>query len=257
MNDSFKYHKIALPQEHGAWGFFLEPIILSLFVAYSLNGLLIAIAAFFLFLIRQPLKNIIRHSSISFRKLYVSQIFLLVYFLMACIAIFVPLLVLPIEIFIPFGITLAVMFVFVVYEAIVKKKNFIIELIAPIAIDFLSLTILFAAGWDLSPALAFFLLLLSRSVQSAIYVHINLQKIKGKPINNIVLHVTNIIFSIALVLLIISKLLPPLSLLAFAILVARSYNIFNHGKLNVKGVGLKEFIYGAVFVVINIIAFNL
>lgn len=47
---------IVIPNEHGGWGFLLEPIVLGLLVAPSWGGVLISIAAIFGFLTRQPLK---------------------------------------------------------------------------------------------------------------------------------------------------------------------------------------------------------
>ena len=47
---------IVIPNEHGGWGFLLEPVILGLLVAPSWAGVLIAVAAVFGFLTRQPLK---------------------------------------------------------------------------------------------------------------------------------------------------------------------------------------------------------
>src|SRR5215212_11211122 len=47
---------LALPTEHGGWGFLFEPIVLGLAVAPSWSGVLVAIAFIFGFLTRQPLK---------------------------------------------------------------------------------------------------------------------------------------------------------------------------------------------------------
>lgn len=47
---------LALPAEHGGWGFLAEPILLGLLVAPSWNGALVAAAALFGFLARHPLK---------------------------------------------------------------------------------------------------------------------------------------------------------------------------------------------------------
>jgi hypothetical protein len=50
----------ALPSEHGAWSFLLEPILLGLGVAFSWPGLLVAAAAVGAFLLHQPLKTAVK-----------------------------------------------------------------------------------------------------------------------------------------------------------------------------------------------------
>src|SRR3954465_13030737 len=47
---------LAIPNEHGGWGFLFEPIVLAGLAAPSLGGALVAIAAVAAFLARHPLK---------------------------------------------------------------------------------------------------------------------------------------------------------------------------------------------------------
>src|SRR5215212_8962980 len=47
---------LALPAEHGGWGFLFEPMLLGLLVAPSWSGALVGAAALFAFLARHPLK---------------------------------------------------------------------------------------------------------------------------------------------------------------------------------------------------------
>lgn len=51
---------LAVPVEHGAWGFLLEPILLGLLVAPSPAGALIGMGGLAVFLLRHPLKLAIR-----------------------------------------------------------------------------------------------------------------------------------------------------------------------------------------------------
>jgi hypothetical protein len=59
---------LAVPVEHGGWGFLLEPLVLALFVAPSVAGVLLALAAVGAFLTRHPLKLAVR--DLSLRKSY-------------------------------------------------------------------------------------------------------------------------------------------------------------------------------------------
>src|ERR1044071_4882431 len=47
---------LALPAEHGGWGFLFEPMLLGILVAPSWNGALVGTATLFAFLARHPLK---------------------------------------------------------------------------------------------------------------------------------------------------------------------------------------------------------
>jgi hypothetical protein len=47
---------LAIPNEHGGWGFLLEPLLMALLVAPSRSGIAIAVAALAAFFMRHPLK---------------------------------------------------------------------------------------------------------------------------------------------------------------------------------------------------------
>ena len=51
-----RIRSIALPTEHGGWGFTLEPILLGLLVAHSATAWEISAAALGIFLARRPVK---------------------------------------------------------------------------------------------------------------------------------------------------------------------------------------------------------
>lgn len=53
---SVRLRPLALPVEHGGWGFLFEPILIGLIAAWSWAALLLGLAALGVFLIRQPLK---------------------------------------------------------------------------------------------------------------------------------------------------------------------------------------------------------
>ena len=49
-----QYRSVALPTEHGGWGFLLEPVLLGLLLAPSPAGVLLALAGLATFLARHP-----------------------------------------------------------------------------------------------------------------------------------------------------------------------------------------------------------
>jgi len=53
---------VALPVEHGGWGFLLEPLVVGLGVAPARSSLLLGVAACAAFLLRHPLRIVLSES---------------------------------------------------------------------------------------------------------------------------------------------------------------------------------------------------
>lgn len=158
---------LAVPFEHGAWGFLLEPVVLGLMVAPSAAGLLIAIGGLAVFLLRQPLKLAIHD---WFHRRYPRTLFCevlaILYSLAAVItfgAAFSRALV-PLLFAIPFG---AVQFL---YDYRKHNRALIAELCGAIAPAALIASIVLAGGRSVTIALALSALVLARSIPSVLYV---------------------------------------------------------------------------------------
>ncbi len=57
--DSVRWQAVAVPSEHGGWSLTAEPALLGLFVAWSLPGLALGVAAMVAFVARTPLKLVL------------------------------------------------------------------------------------------------------------------------------------------------------------------------------------------------------
>ncbi|MCU0495918.1 MAG: YwiC-like family protein [Anaerolineae bacterium] len=83
-----RWRTIALPTEHGGWGFIGEPIVLGLMIAPSAAGVMLSITALALFLLRQPLKvwlkDRIAHRHVP--RTWIARRFILIYGGIALIA---------------------------------------------------------------------------------------------------------------------------------------------------------------------------
>lgn len=248
--------KVAFPKEHGAWGFVLEPLLLSLLVAYTFQGLLLAIAIFFLFLANQPIRIVLNNSaSKKFKSaalvmltIYLSISLLLVIFLIFEIEL-VPLTFL--------FIALVLMFLFLVFEFYKYSRKLLIEFIPIISMTLVALSIITINQNVLFNPLVFAFILLSRSVPTVFYVNDKLRDLKRIKSHHIRTHTINLIFTISIFFLILANLTPALSFVAMLILVGRTflgYSRFNFTK-SVKQIGVTEFIVGLVFVIINAFAF--
>ncbi|MEZ4560177.1 MAG: YwiC-like family protein, partial [Caldilineaceae bacterium] len=83
-----RWRSIALPTEHGGWGFLLEPLLLGRLVAPSTAGLLLLIATVAAFLLRQPLKIVLvdRRRGQQSKRTEMARRFALLYALLALVA---------------------------------------------------------------------------------------------------------------------------------------------------------------------------
>lgn len=167
---------IALPMEHGGWGFLMEPIVLGLALAPGGKGVALAIAAIASFLVRQPLK-VLWSDFAAGSKSPRTGVAIGIGFAYAAIAIVslaaaffgaaqcaAPLL---------FAAPLVVTLFW--YEAKGKVRDIVPELVAPVALASVGASIAMLGGWTLPAAAAVWALLALRAVPTVLYVRSRLR----------------------------------------------------------------------------------
>ena len=243
----------AFPPEHGSWGLTLEPLVLGLLISYSTGGLFLALASFFFFLAHQPVRMFFAKNP-EIKK--ASFVFALLYLSVAVVCLVIAFNNSAFPDFIPFLVALFLMSVFFIYELTVSKNEFGARLIAPVSIDFIALSIVLIGGMEFTNAFAFLLIIASRSVQSSFYIHELLKKFKQKPFKTFYVHVIGVAFLIVAILLALENYAPVLPSLAIVILILRAYAGFkNTKKTTIKKIGILEFVYGILFVVITALGY--
>ena len=251
------FRKVGYPKEHGSWGFFFEPIVLALLIAYSINGLLLALSAFLLFLSNQSFsiilkgipKYLLRSSYLYFISYITLSVFILLYLnstLQSSGSL------------IPFLIAILFMGFFKFLELKSLNRNLIVELIPQIAVGLMSVSILLINNWELVPLLGFVVIILARSIQTVFYINNKLKFFKGIKPNKTLVNLIGLLFFITLLLMAQFNNVPWMSLVAILFLMLRSViGFFEKNKLEkIKIIGIKEFIYGFLFVVIISIGYN-
>lgn len=158
---------LAVPIEHGAWGFLLEPIALGLLVAPSPAGGLIGLGGLAVFLLRHPLKLAL-HDWMHRRypRTAVCEALVAIYALAAIItlgAAFSRALV-PLLFAVPFG---AIQFI---YDYRRQNRALVAELCGAIAPASLVASIVLAAGQTPAVAASLSALMLARSIPAVLYV---------------------------------------------------------------------------------------
>lgn len=252
----FYFNKVAFPKEHGSWGFFLEPIILSLFIAYSLNGLLLAVCSFFLFLAYQPMSYIIKQTP---KYLIPSAYSYLIVYLIIAGILFLQILLNNenVSFLMPFVVAILLMLIFKFMEFKNMNRNLFVEFLAPISVTLMAISIVMCRFENSLFILGYTIVLLSRSIETTLYVNNKLKFFKGNVYNKNIVDLSGAFFLIALIILTVYNITPYLSIVAILVLIIRAHlGLLEKNKNEkVKIVGIKEFIYGFLFVVISIFGY--
>ena len=176
--------RVALPIEHGAWGFLLEPALLGLVVAWSGAGAALAFVALCTLLLQTPVSLIAadaRRGTVYPRTRLARRVGLgyalawlaglaLAWALAGDLAWLVPALV-----------ALPLAAVQLSYDARNRARELVPEAAGAVAMGALAACIAVAAGWALAPALALWGLLALRAVPAIVYVRARLRQGRGTP----------------------------------------------------------------------------
>ncbi len=176
--------KIALPVEHGAWGFLLEPALLGLLLAPSAAGVALVVAALAALLLQTPLslaladarrgrrypRTVVAWRLAAGYAAVLASAGLLALALAGTSAVLWPVL-------------LATPWVVVqlVYDARNRGRQALPEVSGALAMGALASSVAIAGGWALAPALALWGLLAARTVPSILYVRARLRLERGQP----------------------------------------------------------------------------
>ncbi|OQX73005.1 MAG: hypothetical protein B6D61_13055 [Bacteroidetes bacterium 4484_249] len=249
-----KIVKKMLPQSHGSWAFVLEPLVLALWVAWSFNGLMLFIGALFAFLSHQPIRTLIAHG-------YQRTVFIVSFVIVSMAAFFILYFIVNTDVSINWRLFFAIflLFIFLFIDLSGKAKSLVGELIVPFAISIMAASIFLVQKQSIVLSFAFLLVLLSRSLPTVFLVRTQIRVFKNKRYSNIPPIFAHLIALVIVIVLIYFNLIPPGIVIAVILLFLRCciflYPMKN--KLSVKQIGISEFIFGMLFVVICGIAYTM
>jgi hypothetical protein len=243
---------IALPVEHGGWGFLLEPLLLGLLLAPTAATTALALAVVAAFLLRQPVKVIL----LERRRNYYSPRSTVAWrftFLYASIALsggaaalwlagpswlLAPLIALP------FGA------IFLYYDLSQPGRSWQAELSAPVALASAATSIVLADGWPLLPALALWIALVARAVPSILFIRARLRLDRGKDVDVMLPVLAHVAGLLVVWILIWQDLLPLLAGIPFVLLLLRAIQGLSplRFRMSVKALGFLELGLGILLV---------
>ena len=252
---------VALPSEHGGWGFLIEPIILGMLVAGSWQGALLAVSAFGAFLIHQPLKVATKDRLKGRRPIRTiwAERFVVGYGLLAIVPMLILLATTPTTFLIPIALAIPFACVQLYYDARNKSRNLIPEVCGALALGMVAPSIAILGGWETDTALILWVILSLRAITAILYIQTRLkvEREKVAPVNLVWgLHVLALV---VITVMSIGEITPLLTILAFGILLMRAYlGLSQYRKARpVKVIGFQELGYGILTVLIIALGYNL
>jgi len=213
---------VALPTEHGGWGFTLEPALLGLLVAPGLAGTGLAVAVVAIFLARRPLRLLVedrRHQRHLARTTMAGRV------LAVCLAAAAV------------GLTGAVLWgegpfwwpllaaappaALQVWADLHRRGRWLpAEVSGAVAMGAAAPAIALAHGWEAAPAFGLWTVLAARDVPSILLVRAQLRRARGEPARPSAIHAAHALAILGLAALAAGGALPTAAPVALAVLWA-------------------------------------
>jgi hypothetical protein len=174
---------VALPTEHGGWGFTLEPVLLGLLAAWSPAGLLIGVAALGLFLAHRPARLVLGDLRARRRadRTGVAVAFAAGYGLGAAVALGAAFVVSEHPFWPPLVAAVPLLVIQALYEASRRTRDPVREVLGPAALGSVATAIGLAGGMAATLAYGLWLVLAARVLVSVPYVRVQVRRLRDRP----------------------------------------------------------------------------
>lgn len=250
---------IALPIEHGSWGFVFEPLVAGLLVAFSQTAVWIAIFVVGAFLTRQPLK-VLLNDFLAKRDLPQTQIakkFVFLYGTISTFGLAGCLIFGKIENFLPFFIIFPLAIYQIYCDSSRKSRELLPELTGAIAVSSSIAVIALADNWSLISAFSLWVIFVARLIPSILYVRNRLRLEKGKEFSRLIPILSHSLSLLVVGFLVFKGLGSILTAFMFVILLGRSVIGLSPFRRNVKAIkiGVWEVIYGTLTAISVVIGY--
>jgi uncharacterized membrane protein YiaA len=240
---------IALPAEHGGWGFLFEPILLGLLLAPSIGGLYLAFSAVGFFLARHPLTLVMLNRRRASPRTALAKRFAALYLVVGAMSFLAASVFAQHSFVLPLLVAAPLAIVQIAYEWTGHRRVLIAEIAAVTAISSLAAAIAMAGGWNIRPALGLWAIMVAGAVPAILYVRACLDRLRnraGSPYFTIIIHVAALLL---IAMLATMGLVPNLAIAVIGILIVRAVVGMTIAKrLTPKKLGVSEIVFGAMMV---------
>ena len=256
---SISMRRIALPSEHGGWGFLGEPLVAGLAIVFSSTAPWIVLMTIGAFLVRQPLRMLIadrrgrRDASLAINALC----FILFYAFVFALGLTETVVNGGMRPLIPFFIVLPLVTVQIYFDSFRRSRALVPEIAGAISISASVAAIALAGGFPCLFAAALWLVLIAQLVPSILYVRERLRLEKGKACSLPVAVTAHIAALVLVGVLAFFDLVPVIAVAAMIILLFRAITGLSatRKKMRAMQIGVREVIYGVLTVLILVIGY--
>ncbi len=259
QNVKVPLRSVALPNEHGGWGFTLEPILLGLLVAPSWAGLglgLFALAAFFT---RHPLKLWLAdlRRGKQFPRTPIARRFALLYGAIGVSGLTLAFITAKGSFGWPLIVALPLIGLQLWFDAHNQGRNLLPELAGAVAMGSVAAGIGLAGGLEAGLAWGLWLVLAGRALASIYYARAQVRRARGELVNRIPVYAAELLAAGLLALGAWLGLVPWLSVAALALLVPLSLYTLARPPVPAKVVGWTQMALGLLIVLATAVGLRL
>lgn len=246
--------KILLPRQHGSWGFTLEPLLLGLLAAFSVDGFWLALAIIFAFLNHQPIRIAFKSQG---QKRFLALFFLSLFALIAGVIFVWFIYKQGLKTSTPVLITMALMVFYLGLDLRGYSRLLFTEILAAVAMGLVTVSMALAAGWNWPMALGLLTIVWIRAITTTYYVRARLRLDRGDRRYVFRAYFVHFIGVLVLVLSVRYAHLPWLALIAYLVLTWRAFAGVSSRRrsLTVKQIGFREFLYGLQMVLLSALGY--
>lgn len=256
---TFRLRQIALPTEHGAWGFLLEPLVAGMAIAFSPTAPWIASMVIGAFLMRRPLQIFVAQRLAGQR---LPQTDAALKFTLAFSIIFLAGLAGSLAFaerssLIPFALVLPLAAYQIYCDVFRQSRQLLAEVTGAVAMSSSAAAISLAGGLPWQNAAAIWFLFIARLIPSILYVRNRLRLEKGKDFSAFMPAAAHFIGLAGVIGLVSDGFLPLLTVPVFLLLFARSAFGLSRYRTRMKAmkIGVWEVIYGLLTVLSLIVGY--
>jgi hypothetical protein len=251
---------IALPAEHGSWGFLLEPVLLGLALAPTLPGLSIAATVVAAFLLRNPLRIFLRsrgrvHES---PRRTLARSVALVYAAFVAVGVVVTVALMGWKPFWPLLVVGPLGVAFLFFDSKNQSRSLTAELAGGIGLAAAAPSIVLCDGWTATAAMATWAIVVAKAVPTVVYIRARLRLEGGEnvaPWPAVAGHTAAAVLGTALGLM---AVVPWLTVAMLILLLARAalgLSPLRWGKTT-KQIGILEFVFSGLYVFATAVGFR-